>query len=322
MPIDFRLVNGVDFAQQASGILQDAWPAPALRYTPAYLRWQMSFPSIAGMPAVAAFAGAEPVGFAAASARRLRQGNRELEAAIVSFVGVRPEWQRQGIAAGLYRTLLDALARAGTPVVTFASTATAGERALLRAYTEAGFRIDAMGTYSNYGYMGKASGVQSDWRCYCSNDARILESLAAQLESDGAVLWSWPKGAQLEHYFADPRPRKLIVMEHGSSGVRGAGFAVQSEFRTAQGVTVITTVESVWLSGAATAGVQSLLQAAAQAWDTRGARLLTCPNLSGVEDAALAAMRARKTGGRFSGYFCSAGAKQWPAFERTNLEIV
>jgi hypothetical protein len=47
-----------------------------------------------------------------------------------------------------------------------------------------------------------------------------------------------------------------------------------------------------------------------------------CPNLGGFDASALRAIGVRRTGAQFCGYFCSVGQKLWPAFERTNLEII
>ena len=75
MAVSFSLVNGAGFASEASRILEDAWEPPTLRYSPGYLGWQLTFPSEVELPAVAAAEGGEPVGFAAATARRLRCGS-------------------------------------------------------------------------------------------------------------------------------------------------------------------------------------------------------------------------------------------------------
>ena len=105
MAVSYSLVNGTEFATEASRILEEAWEPPTLRYTPGFLHWQLSFPSAVELPGVAAFEGTDPVGFAAATARRLRCGSAVFDMAIVSFVAVRPAWRGQGIASGLYRVL-------------------------------------------------------------------------------------------------------------------------------------------------------------------------------------------------------------------------
>ncbi|MGH3183078.1 MAG: GNAT family N-acetyltransferase, partial [Streptosporangiaceae bacterium] len=137
MGITYELVDGTAFAPQASRVLEEAWSPPALCYTPEYLRWQLSFPGPLPLPAAAALAGNDPVGFAGATWRRLRCGSARWDVAVVSFVAVRPEWRKLGVAAGIYRRLLSALRETGAPIVTYAAGGSAGERLLLRAYAEA-----------------------------------------------------------------------------------------------------------------------------------------------------------------------------------------
>src|SRR5215471_11502276 len=108
MAISIKLVPAGSFAAEASSILSEAWPPPSIRYTREYLEWQLAFPSAhENLPAVAAFDGSTPIGFAAVTARRLRHGSRPFESGIVSFVAVRPMWRAQGIAGEIYQVLLE-----------------------------------------------------------------------------------------------------------------------------------------------------------------------------------------------------------------------
>lgn len=54
----------------------------------------------------------------------------------------------------------------------------------------------------------------------------------------------------------------------------------------------------------------------------RSPAVVTCPNLSAFEPAALRSIGVQKTGAQFSGYFCSVRQAPDPVPERTNLEIV
>src|ERR1035437_6426771 len=161
MAVTFSVVGGIEFARDASAILEQAWEPPVLHYSPAYLSWQLSFPSAVEMPAVAAFDGGDPIGF---------------DAAIVSFVAVRPAWRGQGVAAGLYRTLLEVLADRAIPVVTYAIAESAGHRALLRSYREAGFQIRPMGPYTSYAFAGRQEEAGSQWTAHFPQDAGVLSS--------------------------------------------------------------------------------------------------------------------------------------------------
>ena len=324
MAVTFSVVDGIEFARDASAILEQAWEPPVLHYSPAYLSWQLSFPSAVEMPAVAAFDGGDPIGFAAATARRLRHGSTNFDAAIVSFVAVRPAWRGQRVAAGLYRTLLEVLADRAIPVVTYALPESAGHRALLRSYREAGFQIQPMGPYTSYAFAGRQEEAGSQWTAHSPQDAGVLSSLAPECCARvDRVLWSMPEKEQIAHYFTDPRPRKLIVVENVSTGDRGAGFGVYAELRTLQGVTRVIMLDSLWMPNPDTGALVALLRLLSAAWPSSGASpVVMCPNLSGFEASALKAVRIRRTGALLSGYFCFSGQTRWPAFERTNLEVI
>ena len=325
MALSFALVDGAGLSAEASGLLEEAWTPPAVHYAPNYLRWQLSFPSASGLPCAAAFDGSQLAGFAGATARRLQHGDRDIDAAIVSFVAVRPDCRGQGAATGMYRILLQALAEREIPVVTYAMPATAGERALLKAYPAEGFRMQPLGTYSNYAFAPRGDGTDQEWRGYFSEDATVLSSLAEELAAkDTTGLWSRPTQPQLEHYFTDPRPRKLILVEHASTGQRGGGFVIRSELCTPDGVVTMTTLDSVLLQSAAITALPCLLRLAAAVWPHSGTAppVVMCPNLSGFDPSALRSIGLRKTGGQFCGYFCSTGRQSCPGAERTNLEIV
>jgi GNAT superfamily N-acetyltransferase len=322
MGVEFVLVDGRAFAAEAAAILQAAWPPGALRYTPAYVKWQLSFPSAGAMPAAAAFVSGQPVGFVGATSRHARCDSGNLEIAVVSFVAVRPDWRRQGIAAGLYRTLLRSLAASNVPVLTFGISSSNGERAILRAYPEAGFRLKPAGTYDVYGFAGGGDEPADGWT---ANVRTEFESVLPITEEgpgeEDSVLWASPSRHQIKHYAADPRPRKLIVAEHASTGARGAAFAVRAELQAAGSIAAVTIVDSIWLPRPAAAGLRSLLKAAADVWPEAGRRI-SCPNLSGFDDSDLRPIGVRRTGSQFRGYFCTSDARAWPEFQRTNLEIV
>ncbi|HWR51173.1 MAG TPA: GNAT family N-acetyltransferase [Bryobacteraceae bacterium] len=324
MALSFSLVDGVSFCAEASDILEAAWSPPVIRYAPEYVSWQMGFPSSATMPAAAAFDGGKPVGFMAATARHLGCRGQAMEAAVVSFVAVLPGWRGQGIAGGLYRLLLDSIAERNLPVITYSIPGSGGERALLRAYSAAGFRMVGLGSYSNYAFAPRCQAADVEWRaCFC-DDARVLADVAAGYVPDESALWSVPTLAQAEHYFRDPRPRRLILAECAGSGVRGAALVVLSELRTAQGLVKITTLDSVLLPQQAISALHAVLNLASTAWPGAGvaAGIVSCPNLSGFDPLALRSIGVRKTGGQFSGHFCTRQPEAFPASGRTNLEIV
>jgi hypothetical protein len=94
--------------------------------------------------------------------------------------------------------------------------------------------------------------------------------------------------------------------------------------RMLQNTARVITLDCVWISGSAVAGLLALLRLASAAWPSPGTTIpvVMCPNLGGFDASALRAIGVRRTGAQFCGYFCSVGQKLWPAFERTNLEII
>lgn len=325
MAVSFSLVNGTEFASKASSILEEAWDPPALRYTPAYLSWQLSFPSVVELPAVVAFMGSDPIGFAAATGRRLRCGYVVIDAAVVSFVAVRAAWRGQGVASGLYCCLLNALADLRVPVITFGIPGSQGHKTLLRAYSEAGFHMQEMGNYDNYAFISRSAETLADKDAHFSEDFRAIPSLAASLAlHDQVALWSAPESVQLDHYFSDPRPRKLIIVEHATGGICGAGFVVHAELRTTQGITRATTLDCVWMPSAEADGLRALLRMASGAWPSSSGSptVVMCPNLCGFDSAVLRAAGVRKTGAEFRGYLYTHRPVPDLKATWTNLEIL
>ena len=322
MGVAVELVDGITFASEASRILEEAWLPPALSYTPEYLAWQFAFPSPIPCPAVAAFSGTEPAGFAGVTARRLRSGGQCWHSGIVSFVAVRPAWRGQGIAAALYAHLLAELRRNGMTVITFASADTPGERTLLRAYPEAGFRMHPLGAYPVYGCLPRSAPAQSGWRAMPTTDTASLSSIVeACADADGSVIWNDPDPHQLEHYCRDPRPRRLILLERGD-GLRGAAWAIQSAFRTARGADTVTTLESIWLPRTEAGALPVLFHAAASLWPSTAPAVVNAPSLAGFGSAALRAAGIRQTGARYLGFLGTASPEGSVLAEYTNLDGV
>lgn len=325
MAISFDLVEGPGFADDASRILEEAWRPPALRYSPAYLRWQLGFPSPAPLPAAAAFDGTEPVGFAGVTARRLRYRSQRLESGIVSFVGVRPRWWKQGIAAGLYRLLLGALRERAIPIVTFGISGSGGERSLLRAYPEAGFQVQPLGAYPIYTCMVRRQDRPSIWEAETGADAADLAGIVEDCALDERVVWSDPSEDQISHCLRDPRPRSLILLQNKKTGARGAAWAVRSEFLTVQGVGHVTTLESIFLPRKDVEALQVLVKLASTLWTAEGepSAVISAPSLQGFDPGALREAGIRRTGAQFQGFLCAAGPPEALAgAQSTNLEVI
>ena len=325
-PPVFRLVDGAAFAAKASAILEEAWDPPAIRYSREYLEWQLRFPASAPLPAAAAFADGEPVGFAAASTRRIRWGSERTDVALVSFVAVRRSWRNQGIASGLYRTLTSALSDLGLAVITFASPSSAGERTLLRSYQEAGFSVQPLGDYANYARMARGTATDSDYQAAVTSDLFLLRPIVDECTHDLMFFWSDPNDAQLEHYMADPRGRKLVIVRHSTEGLVGAAWVLRMEHRTVTGPSILTTLDCVWMRKGHARALPALCRCAAEAEPNEqdGRAIIGAPNLSIFDPDALRSMGIRQTGAKFRGYYCapSSGKERPSSVTRTNLEIL
>ena len=321
MAIEFHLVPGPQFAPQASAILTAAWPAPALHYTPEYLRWQLSFPGPGTAPAAAAFVDSNPAGFAASTHRRLRHGSEVIDALLVSFVAVHPDFRNRGIAAGLYRTLLAGVAATRLPVITFAQADSAGQRAIERAYPEAGFQLRPLGSYPGFACVPRPS-REMQWEREESTLPLDWSSVAAAVDAcatDRSLLWSAPSDAQFRHYLQDPRPRNLLSLKSG--GVEpAAAWVVQTAYVAGQGVNSVATIDCAWVNRRRPELLPGLASAVARI--SPAATVVNAPSLAGFDLKRLRDAGFRQTGPGFHGYCATApGAVPLPSAEAVNCEI-
>ena len=321
MAIEFHLVPGAEFAAQASAILTAAWTAPALHYTPEYLRWQMSFPGSMPAPAAAAFVDSIPAGFAASTHRRLRHGPELADVLVVSFVAVHPKYRNRGIAAGLYRTLLAAIAGTRLPVITFAQAGSAGQKAIERAYPQAGFELRSLGTYPGFACAPRSHETQ--WvgeENMPDLDGTPVAVAVEALATDRRLLWSAPTAAQWRHYLQDPRPRSLLSLNSGE-GEMAAAWVVQTAYKTPHGVDSVATIECVWLNRARPELLTGLAGAVGKI--SPAATVVNAPSLAGFDPKLLRQAGFRQVGAGFHGYSASAaGAVPLPHAEAVSCEIV
>ena len=322
MTIEFQLLPGAQFAPQASAILTAAWSAPALHYTPEYLHWQMSFPGPAEAPAVAAFVDSSPAGFAGSTHRRLRYGPEIVDVLLVSFVAVHPDFRNRGIAAGLYRTLLAAIAAARLPVITFAQAGSAGQKALERAYVNAGFELRSLGSYPAFACAPRAV-QETQWTPQASTPA-LGESVARAVDAcaaDRSLLWSAPSDVQWLHYLEDPRPRSLLSLQ-SRDGEAAAAWMVQTAYVSAQGVNSVATIDCAWLNRARPELLSGLASAVA-GLSPAVTTMVNAPSLAGFDPKLLRQAGFRQVGPGFQGYCATAaGSVPLPPAAAVNCEIV
>jgi GNAT superfamily N-acetyltransferase len=309
MRVTYALVDGAAHAAAASELLNEAWRPPALDYTPEYMRWQLSFPGPWLAPAVMAFSGSTPAGFAAATPRRVCFRGTHYDAMVLSFVCVRPEYQAQGIASGLYEHLLARIAGLGCLVITYTASGSAGDRVLRRAYREAGFSMHPIGEYAVYAGMvkGGTPGV-TPWRASVTEDPGTLRDRIDECaRQDATLIHSDPSDAQLEHYMRDPRPRRFLTAVHESEGVISSAWAICSGMRGPNGRDTILSLDSVFAPRNRAGALPPLLDTAVEALcgTLTGPVVVAAPSLTGFSAAELRAAGIRKTASSFVGFVCA-----------------
>lgn len=314
-------VDPTAFAASAAQVLQEAWKAPCMHYTPEYLRWQFTFPGAISPLGVAAFEGKELAGFVGATVRRLCFQNSYSELHLVSFLGVLPAWRSQGIAVrlmeGIFRTLVDR----NQAFLWFVQTGGGGERCTLQASQEVGFDPRRLGPFPSYGFMRRPGTEPSTVRVVETADHAALLSVLPSC-SGGQTLWNDPDARLLEHYLRDPRQRVMVVLEDAGGAKHGAAMIVRSEVATSQGVSYVPLVDNLFLPQPGADALTALCAYAAQRWPECGpSPMVSIPNAGGIDPALLRAAGMRQTAVGFTGLLQAADDHPFLAATDTNLEI-
>ena len=297
-------VNPLEFAETASAILEESWPAPHVRYTPDYLGWQLSYPGQLIPLAVAALDGQEPVGFAAATPRRARFRGLLADLYIVSFVAVRHGWRGRGVAARLYATLLDGIRSTAAPVVTFAEADSAAQRRLLDAYSDADFQVGSLGSYPAYGYLSRRHHPDAANEIECC--AEISEVARVMGNGDDAqLLRAELDSAVVEHLRADPRPRRGVLVRETQTSAVAAAMAVLQEVVDRDSVTRLPVIERLSLRGPSAGTLGRLLHAAPRLWPAETYPVVSLPNVCGIDEATLRSAGVRRMPSIYAGYICA-----------------
>ncbi|MCE5308235.1 MAG: GNAT family N-acetyltransferase [Acidobacteriales bacterium] len=324
MTIEFRLVEGARVALDAARILSASWPIPTLHYSQEYVSWQLGFPGPWPAPAVVALDGSTPVGFAASMHRRMRFRAATHDVLVVSFVAVLPRWRNQGVAAGLYRNLLTAVRRFGTPVITFAQATSAGQQVLERAYPAAGYQLCPIGEYPLVGFMAKQN-AQRPWRLVAPSEiGPALRKTIDSLSLGENIIWSDPTELQLRHYLHDPRGRYMLL-HRGKDGPRAAAWSVCTELVGSRGIDHVLTTDSVWLPVDRPELLRNLVLTIADRWSAGANRptVVHAPNLSLFRMATLREQGFRQVAVPFHGYLAVPdSAEPFLGATCTNLEVV
>lgn len=296
-------VNPVEFADAAGRILEESWPAPHVRYSPQYLRWQFGFPGPLPPLAVAAFEGAEPVGFAGATPRRARFRAHSAPLYIVSFVSVRPAWRRRGIAAALYAELLRPVREGEAAVVTFAESGSAGQRRLVAAYEAAAFHVRPLGEYAVHGYLPPPNAPAPHNVEWTEQIGRLLPLIRAA--DDTRMIRHDPDDTVISHLSADPRFRRVVLVQRPGGASAGA-MVIQSEIVGRAGSELALQIEHPYMLQPSGELLRDMFLAiAGQSATPAGPVVVTAPNLSGIDPTLLRASGVRRTRSVFAGYVCA-----------------
>ncbi len=145
----------VRIATKAAALIAAAFPVPSLEMTGDYLTWLLGAEWTGSPRALAATAFDRDVlvGFAAAVPRPLEFAGTPEWGYVVSFVAVHPDFRGAGLSRELYRALLEPIAAAKVPVLTFAVAESAGAHAITVAYPRAGFVGTELAPLSAWGAL-------------------------------------------------------------------------------------------------------------------------------------------------------------------------
>lgn len=311
------------FAGSASRVLREAWEPTCVNYSPEYLRWQFESPGDRPAAGVAAFDGDEVVGFFGSVPRRLRLGGERFEARLLSFLAVRPAWQGPlGVPFFLYKALLDAADGPRGPLVAFVQPNSVSERILLPQLRSRRYRVIPLGACRNH--VGRGGRRDAGYTCVEAVD-RMPEYLSIVPRCDeGGRLLSDPGPAPIAHSKNDPRGRTVVVvLGPGGEPVGGATVGV-SEVMSPTGLESVATLEGLFLPEPSAPLLQALTRFAVERWGGRlTSKLVTIPNVQGIDPAVLLAAGIRATPGVFLGYlFLPEESPPLPDVSSTNVDVV
>jgi GNAT superfamily N-acetyltransferase len=301
----------------ASALLELAWPAPALRYTPEGLLWQSNFPEAGPWVSLR---DESIYAFGGATRRRvlLPNGDR-LNVPLLSFIAVAPERRGQGHARHVYRELLQGLEG---PILTFALAASAGADLIERVYPEAGYCLHPLASCAIYARMtGKAQNPPG-W---------TLETLGQTPPSQAwpGVLVSDPSREEWEHWHLDPRPHAgFLASGSCADGERHEVWfwLVEQQVRTGQGIRSQWIVET-WGGSASPEAHQAAWQTLVCSLSAGNAALPPIPvlqanNLTALSPDLLRLGGWRQIGSPFQSWIATRGPQDFTGIQASNLPVL
>lgn len=290
--IRFHDVERGAHASDAARLLRDSWGPPCLRYSDAYVRWQLTFPAAVPARAVVASDGGRTIGFAALIPRQISTANGQAVIYVMTFFAVHPDYRGARIGAELARRIIEMSDR---PVVTFTEPGSRSERAIAQSASARGWTFRHMATLRTYA-GGQAPQPESS---IVARRATAEEFVAATKNHEPTpVAWSEPTLEQARHYLSDPRGSCLAVAQGAHGETLGAAVIVRSELLTAEGAEDVPALDMVRAHDRHAAVLGAFRRFALER--SRGSSVVTAPNLDVVPAPAVRQAGFRATRSAFN----------------------
>ena len=306
-------------AVAGSRVLLECWKPPCLHYSPEYLRWHLRFPASIPPVAIAALDGPEPVGFIGATPRTVSYETGVFDIYLVSFVGVRPAWQGRGIAASLYRELLNQQELRSNPIITFAEPGSAGEKLIKTQYPAAGLELNEIGRYAGAGFIARAGSNPPESIVAEMQDVKHFSSLWGRGGKKKFIDYC-PTTDQLGYYLHHSSPRKILSVVASNGRETGAAINTCAEVVSGQGIASAVVLESITLLNDDVDALSRLCAFAASEFQC--GPVVSIPNPPDFDSALMRSRGFRNTGRAYDGFVATANPKH-PLLHAfgTNLEI-
>jgi GNAT superfamily N-acetyltransferase len=315
-----HVADAASLAEGASAVLQAAWLAPSLDYTPEHLRWQLTFPGPPAPVAVTAWDNDRLVGFGAATPRRARISGWEGAVYVKSFMSVAPSHRGRGIGARVRVRLLEALKASGAPVVRFGEVESGFVERLNADYASAGLLLRCIGKCPVFAARPTRSARDSTCTGRIIMAEEFLEFASALPATD--FLRAFPDARELAHQLHDPWSRVLLAAGPGGAQPLAVATAVWLRQRTPKGTSEVRSIQQLHVRPGVTADALRALINASLPANVENVATIVLPNLAGVELPLLSAAGIRRSVERYWAFIASSDS-QHPIMSAgvTNLEI-
>lgn len=290
--VRFHDVDPAAHAQEAAALLRRSWDAPCLRYSEAYVRWQLTSPGAVPSRAVSASDGGRTVGFVALIPRQISTSHGLAVIYVMTFFAVHPRYRGARIGSQLARRIVEISDR---PILTFTEPGAHSERAFNQAATARGWTFRSIATLRTYAGGATAQSESS----IEARPATVEEFLAAAKPREPtSVAWSRPTLEQARHYLSDPRGAQLAIAEGMDGQTLGVARIVRSQVLTADGAADVPSLDAVELYHHHAAALGAFRRFALT--PSGGSSIATAPNLDVVPAAAVRQAGFRATRSTFN----------------------